>query len=302
FDLVLPAMLGRQSDFLDLFDRPIAAGGEAGAKSATMLHERIRPYLMRRLKTEVLEELPPRTEVELPVELLPGQARLYTEVLRTVRGEVFGRVEAEGIGRATIHVLAALTRLRQIACDPRLLGDEVPPALRGSAKLQVLKGMLPELVSEGHAALIFSQFTSFLDHVETVLEDLGLPWLRLDGSTPTARRPALVGAFQAEDGPPLFLIGLRAGGTGLNLTRADYVFHLDPWWNPAVEDQATDRAHRIGQTRPVVAYRLVASGTVESRIRLMQERKRHLAAAVLGGDDGLAAGLDREDLELLFSE
>lgn len=302
YDLVQPGLLGSEGAFDATFEQPIAAGGEAGARATAMLHRRIRPFLVRRLKAEVVRELPPRTEVELPVALLPGQARLYTDVLQTIRGELLGRVDREGMGKSTIHVLAALTRLRQIACDPRLLGKEVPPALRGSAKLAVLKGMLPELVSEGHAALLFSQFTGFLDHVESMLRELGLEWLRLDGSTPTAKRANLVQRFQEADGPPLFLISLKAGGTGLNLTRADYVFHLDPWWNPAVEDQATDRAHRIGQSRPVVAYRLLASGTVESRIRLLQERKRHLAAAVLGGDTGLAAKLGRDDLELLLGD
>jgi superfamily II DNA or RNA helicase len=301
YDLVQPGLLGSEGEFDTDFESPINSGGEVGAQATSRLHRRIRPYLLRRLKADVVAELPPRTEVELPIELLPGQARLYREVLHTIRGDVLQRVERDGMGRSTIHVLAALTRLRQVACDPRLLGKEVPAALRGSAKLEVLKGMLPELVAEGHAALIFSQFTRFLDHLEEMLRDLGLEWVRLDGSTPTHKRAERVKHFQSETGPPLFLISLKAGGTGLNLTRADYVFHLDPWWNPAVEDQATDRAHRIGQSRPVVAYRLVAAGTVESRIRQLQERKRDLAAAVLGGDTGLAAKLGQKELELLLS-
>lgn len=300
YDLVLPGLLGSETEFRDRIERPMEDGGDPGAAAARKLHQRIRPYLVRRVKADVLRELPSRSEVELPVQLTPGQSRLYQEILRGIRGDLLERVERDGMKQSTLHVLSALTRLRQVACDPRLLGENVPTALHGSGKLELLRGMIPELVSEGHAALIFSQFTSFLDLVEEELEGLGVPWIRLDGSTPTKKRAERVRAFQAEDGPPIFLISLKAGGTGLNLTRADYVFHLDPWWNPAVEDQATDRAHRMGQTRPVVAYRLVAGETVESRIRLLQERKRDLAAAVLGGEASVAANLTQDDLTVLL--
>jgi len=194
-----------------------------------------------------------------------------------------------------MRMLEILTRLRQASCHTGLLPGGDPTAASG--KLDVLCETLDEVVDEGHRALVFSQWTSLLDLVEPRLMDLGLDFLRLDGST--RNRAELVERFQAPDGPPVFLISLKAGGTGLNLTAADHVFHLDPWWNPAVEQQATDRAHRIGQERPVIAWKLVAEGTVEERIVDLQERKRALAESVLQGQG--VATLTDEDLDALLS-
>jgi SNF2 family DNA or RNA helicase len=228
-------------------------------------------------------------------------------VLRCVLGEeeraVYDSVRAAtldtvvrqlGAGGGVIAALEALLRLRQAACHPGLVPGQ---HAAGSSKLDLLLESLDNVIAEGHKALVFSQWTSLLDLTEPHLRAAAIDFLRLDGST--RDRGAVVRGFQDDDGPPVLLISLKAGGTGLNLTAADHIFLLDPWWNPAVEDQAADRAHRIGQDRPVMVYRMVAEETVEERILLLQERKRQIAQAALGGTDR-AAGINREELlELL---
>ena len=211
------------------------------------LRARVRPFVLRRLKRDVAPELPPRTEVVLHVELATDERQVYDAIRVATREDVAARF---AVGGSALQVLEALLRLRQAACDASL----VPGAqtLR-SSKLEVLRESLEESVAEGHKALVFSQWTSLLDRVEPVLRDADLPFVRLDGAT--RDRAAVVAQFQSESGPPVMIVSLRAGGTGLNLTAADSVFILDPWWNPAVEEQAADRAHRIGQTRPVMIYR-----------------------------------------------
>jgi SNF2 family DNA or RNA helicase len=194
-----------------------------------------------------------------------------------------------------MQVLAALTRLRQSACDAALLGAEGSPS--SSGKLDRLEQMLDSIINGGHRVLVFSQWTSLLDQVEPRLEEMGIKWLRLDGST--RNRQELVDHFQSEEGPPVFLLSLKAGGTGLNLTAADHVVHLDPWWNPAAEQQASDRAHRIGQDKPVFVWKLVSEGTVEEAILALQERKQALADAVLAGQSA-GASLSIDELEDLL--
>jgi SNF2 family DNA or RNA helicase len=201
-----------------------------------------------------------------------------------------------GSGGSVIAALEALLRLRQAACHPGLVPGG--PATPSSAKLDLLLEFLEEAVADGHKALVFSQWTSLLDRVEPVLRGAAIAFTRLDGST--RDRGAVVERFQSESGPPVLLISLGAGGLGLNLTAADHVFILDPWWNPAVEDQAADRAHRIGQDRPVMVYRLVAQNTIEERVLALQQRKRELAAAALAGAGG-ATGITREDLLALLA-
>ena len=246
---------------------------------------------LRRRKAEVAPELPPRIEVELRCELTPEQRELYETVLAATRRDVLGRLAQGG---NVLEALEALLRLRQAACHPAL----VPGSGGGrSGKLEVLLESLEEGRAEGHRALVFSQWTSFLDLIEPSLRDAGIETLRLDGST--RDRGAVVADFQRDGGPPVMLLSLKAGGTGLNLTAADHVFLLDPWWNPAVEAQAADRAHRIGQDRPVFVHRLVSLGTVEERILLLQDQKRALFEAALG-DGGAASGLTREDLLALL--
>jgi superfamily II DNA or RNA helicase len=282
-----PGLLGGRSDFEQRTARPISEG-DAGV--AAHLRTRIRPFVLRRTKREVAPELPPRTESVLHVELSAPERALYDSVRAATRADVVARLDA---GASPLQMLEALLRLRQAACHPGLLPGE--HEAKDSSKLALLLETLDECVAEGHKALVFSQWTSLLDRVEPLLARANLAYLRLDGST--RDRGAVVSQFQQGDGPPVLLISLRAGGVGLNLTAADHVFILDPWWNPAVEDQAADRAHRIGQDRPVMIYRLVSEDTVEERVQALQKRKRALADVALGGATG---GLTRDDLLALL--
>jgi len=258
------------------------------------LRARIRPFLLRRLKSEVASDLPPRTNAVLHCELGEDERRLYGALQANTRTHV---VEQLAAGGSVMQALEALLRLRQAACHPALVpGGE---RFARSAKIERLLLALEQVASEGHKALVFSQWTSLLDRVEPALREAGIEWVRLDGST--RDRAAVVRAFQSDGGPPVMLLSLKAGGTGLNLTAADHVFLLDPWWNPAVEEQAADRAHRIGQDKPVMLYRLVAKDTVEERILALQQRKRDLAEAALG-EGGAALGLTRADLLSLLGD
>jgi Superfamily II DNA/RNA helicases, SNF2 family len=206
-----------------------------------------------------------------------------------------------GIKRSSFSVLAALLRLRQVCCDPSLLKDAGDKITDQSAKLDALINMIGEIVDEGHKILIFSQFVGMLTIIRKELEKIGYTYEYLDGQTPAKERLDRVERFNNTPEIPIFLISLKAGGTGLNLTGADYVIHYDPWWNPAVENQATDRAHRIGQKRHVFNYKLITRGTVEEKILALQQKKKELADLVIGGDDSVAKELTQEDLEFLFS-
>jgi len=289
FQFLSRGWLGTRSDFDERYAKPIAAGD---SEAAARLRARVRPFVLRRRKREVAPELPPRTEGVLHVELSESERSVYEAIHAATRDDVARRFAAGG---QTFQVLEALLRLRQAACDANLVpGASVPR----SAKLEVLRENLEEALAEGHKALVFSQWTSLLDRVELALREADVAFTRLDGAT--RDRAAVVDRFQSDDGPPVLLVSLRAGGFGLNLTAADTVFILDPWWNPAVEEQAADRAHRIGQTRPVMVYRLVATDTVEERVLALQERKRALAEAALGGADA-AAAITRDELLQLLS-
>jgi len=279
-----PGLLGDRRDFEERYGRPIASGD---ADAAARLRERIRPFVLRRAKAQVAPELPPRTNLVLHAELSPRERTLYDALRAATREEVLAKLAA---GAPLFQALEALLRLRQAACHPALVpGQEA----ESSSKIELLLEMLQSSVEEGHKALVFSQWTSLLDRVEPHLRSGGIDFTRLDGST--RNRGDVVARFQSEEGPPVLLVSLRAGGVGLNLTAADSVFILDPWWNPAVEDQAADRAHRIGQDRPVFVYRLVARETVEERILALQEHKRGLADAALG-DGARAGGLSRREI------
>jgi len=257
----------------------------------------VRPFILRRTKSQVAKDLPEKVEQTLYCELPPGQRKDYDRLAAHYRNAILGRVDTEGLGRSTIHVLEALLRLRQAACHPGLIESE----RRGenSGKLDVLLPQLDEVIAEGHKALVFSQFTSMLSIVRTHLDDRGIPYEYLDGKT--RQREPRIHRFQNDPGCPVFLISLKAGGVGLNLTAAEYVFLLDPWWNPAVEAQAIDRTHRIGQTRPVFAYSLIARNTIEEKILTLQEKKRELAKAVIHADTSLIRNLTREELAELLS-
>lgn len=281
-----PGLLGGRAQFRDRYARPIAEGDR---EAAARLRQRIRPFLLRRLKKDVAPELPPLTEVVLDCELSTDERAVYDSIRAATIRDVVERLRAGG---NIMAALEALLRLRQAACHSSLVpGQE---AVTGSsAKLETLYARLEVAVADGHRALVFSQWTSLLDLVEPGLRERGISWLRLDGST--RNRGDVVDRFQSEAGEPVMLLSLRAGGTGLNLTAADHVFLLDPWWNPAVEAQAADRAHRIGQERPVVVHRLIATNTVEEGILAMHARKRALADAALEGADG-STRLSRDDL------
>ncbi|HLU65565.1 MAG TPA: DEAD/DEAH box helicase [Kofleriaceae bacterium] len=283
-----PGLLGGRSDFQRRFASPIAAGNP---QAAQLLRDKIRPFVLRRLKRDVAPELPPRTDAVLSVELDEAERATYDAVRAATRADLVARLSS---GKGVLEALEALLRLRQAACHPGLLpGQEAAT----SSKVTSLLEALESAVSGGHKALVFSQWTSLLDLVEPHLRAAEIGFTRLDGST--TDRAGVVAAFQDPAGPPVLIASLKAGGTGLNLTAADHVFILDPWWNPAAEDQAADRAHRIGQDRPVMVYRLVSRDTVEERILALQERKRALADVALG-EAGQAAGLTREDLLALI--
>ena len=262
-----------------------------------LLARALRPFILRRTKEQVAPELPAKVEQTLYCELPPKQRRLYDELRDHYRSSLGARIDQQGLGRTKILVLEALLRLRQAACHPGLVDRD--RAAESCAKLDLLLPQLREVLAEGHKALVFSQFTSFLALVRDHLDAEGISYLYLDGRT--RDRQAKVETFQSDPDRRLFLISLKAGGLGLNLTAADYVYLLDPWWNPAVEAQAIDRAHRIGQIRPVFASRIVARDTVEEKILELQKSKRQLADAVIQADESLLAGLSREDLELLLS-
>jgi SNF2 family DNA or RNA helicase len=256
----------------------------------------LRPLILRRSKEQVAPELPRRTEQTLLIDLEGPQRKLYDTLRDAFRADLLRRVDRDGMARSRMHVLEALLRLRQAACHPALLGDEYTAT--ASAKLDALLPRLEEVVGEGHKALVFSQFTSLLALVEPKLARSGVVYEYLDGRT--RNRGERVKRFQEDAACAVFLISLKAGGQGLNLTAADYVFLLDPWWNPAVEAQAIDRAHRIGQEKPVLALRLIARNTVEEKVLELQQSKRELADAILNDDRRGIAGIGREELELLL--
>ncbi|HEY4223083.1 MAG TPA: DEAD/DEAH box helicase, partial [Myxococcota bacterium] len=283
FRVVSPGLLGSQERFRKRFAIPIER--DRSVKKRQELAQTLRPFLLRRTKGEVARELPQRTEIVADVELSEAERLLYEATRQAVLNDALDKSSAENGGQdRRFRVLAGLTRLRLLACHPRLVDPDSPVP---SAKLQAVLRHIVDLQDNGHRALVFSQFVKHLEIVKRALDEAKVPWLMLDGSTPAKEREKLVDAFQGGQAT-VFLLSLKAGGAGLNLTAADYVLHLDPWWNPAVEDQATGRAHRIGQTQPVTVYRFVARGTIEEQMLAMHADKRDLVDSVLEGAD--AAG------------
>jgi superfamily II DNA or RNA helicase len=289
-----PGMLGTARAFEARFERPIATDRESPL--GAQLRAIVRPFLLRRTKNDVLPELPPKTEVDRAVSLGRSEKRMYDALAHSVRASVARDVEKRG-GRAALSVFTALTRLRQMACDARLVDPRLEHV--GSAKRAAFLDLVRELVAEGRRALVFSQFVELLTLWRRDLDAEGIAYEYLDGAT--TRRERVVQRFQ-EGAAPLFLISLKAGGVGLNLTAADTVIHCDPWWNPAVEDQATDRAHRIGQDKPVTVVRLVARGTIEEKISSLKATKRELTRVVVGGDASAPEGLTEEDIRMLLGD
>jgi superfamily II DNA or RNA helicase len=283
FDFLLPGLLGDTKEFTKTWRTPIERHGNKLRRD--LLASRVKPFILRRRKEDVAKELPEKTLIVRTVELEGGQRDLYETVRIAMDQRVREEIASKGFSRSHIIILDALLKLRQVCCDPRLLKLSSAKKVKERAKLDLLMEMLPELVSEGRRILVFSQFTSMLELIEAELVSEQLSYVKLTGDT--QNREEVVRRFQNEE-VPIFLISLKAGGVGLNLTAADTVIHYDPWWNPAVENQATDRAHRLGQTKNVFVYKLVVAGSIEEKILALQEKKAELAAGILSED---ASGL-----------
>jgi SNF2 family DNA or RNA helicase len=295
-DFVQPGYLGNQDHFNQTYEpRGEGEEGQTAQRIARRrLSAKLRPLMLRRLKRQVAQDLPERIEERRDCELGEAQRKLYLAELRRSREQVMQTVAEKGLNKSKIHVLAALTRLRQICCHPQLVGND-----SASGKTDTLFELLEPLLAEGQKVLIFSQFVQMLKLLETECRQRQIPTHILTGET--KERQVVVQDFQDDSNAAVFLLSLRAAGTGLNLTTASYVLLYDPWWNPAVEAQAIDRSHRIGQTRTVNAYRLIAPGTVEEKIWELQQHKAQTIADVLG-EEGFARSLSQTDLEYLFSE
>jgi SNF2 family DNA or RNA helicase len=272
---------------------------ERSAEAQKRLARRLRPFVLRRLKKEVASDLPAKLEQVSFCELTADQRGVYQQVIEASRKEVLEAVGAQGVAKSRMVVLTALLRLRQICCDLRLLKlEEVKPE-SASGKLELFGELLEEVIDGGHRVLVFSQFVTMLTLLKEKLASEGIECCYLDGST--TNRGAVVQRFQTDAAIPVFLISLKAGGVGLNLTGADTVIHFDPWWNPAVEDQATDRAHRLGQTKVVTSYKLIARDTVEEKILTLQNRKREIIQATIDGEEEFAASLSWEEIQELLA-
>lgn len=290
FSFINPGLLGSYKQFNSRFGIPIEKHHDPVAR--LKLKKLIRPFMLRRIKSEVLEELPPRTEITLRAEMSPEEVAFYEALRQQAMENIEGDVEKSG---RHLRILAEIMRLRRACCNPRLITEDIDIP---STKLRVFSEIVMELLASRHKALVFSQFTGHLALIREFLDEQGIVYKYLDGTTPTRERQRQVDGFQAGEGD-LFLISLKAGGLGLNLTAADYVIHMDPWWNPAVEDQAADRAHRIGQKRPVTVYRLITANTIEEKIVRLHQEKRDLANSLLEGSDVGARISAEELLELI---
>ena len=292
-------MLGSEGAFRRRFEVPISQGDE---RAVSALRSRLEPFVLRRTKEEVARELPDRTEVQLECDLSPTQLRLYRGIAEAARRDVLSQIGPGGMEGASVHVLSALTRLSQVCAHPGLLVESYLNETESSAKFEAFLETVDEILSGGHRVLVFSAFASMLRIMRKKLGEQGLSYGYLDGSTKDRDRRDEVERFMRDDGPPIFLCSLKAGGVGLTLTAADYVILYDPWWNPAIERQAIDRTHRIGQVRAVTAYRLVTRGTVEEKIRVLADRKAALSKTVIKTDGAVAKSLSKEDLEMLFAD
>jgi superfamily II DNA or RNA helicase len=296
FDFLLPGLLGDSKQFTRTWRTPIEKQGNQLRRD--LLARRVRPFILRRRKEDVAQELPPKTLIVRTVELEGGQRDLYETVRIAMDLRVREEVQSKGFARSQIVILDALLKLRQVCCDPRLVKLENAKKVKERAKLDMLMEMLPELVSEGRRILVFSQFTSMLELIEIELATEKLGYVKLTGDT--QNREEVVRRFQDGEAP-IFLISLKAGGVGLNLNMADTVIHYDPWWNPAVENQATDRAHRLGQTKNVFVYKLVVAGSIEEKILALQEKKAELAAGILSEDSSGVVKFGEDDIAALLA-
>ncbi len=319
FDFLMPGYLGTAQDFRERYELPIAK--EKNVEAQKRLARRLRPFMLRRLKKDVAKDLPAKLEQVSFCELTPDQRGVYQQIIEASRKEVLEAVGAQGLAKSRMVVLTALLRLRQVCCDLRLLKlpersdgvveswsadgttqsshHSITPSLQSSGKLEMFGELLEEVIDGGHRVLVFSQFVGMLTLLKERLAEEGIEYCYLDGST--TDRAKVVEKFQTTPTIPVFLISLKAGGVGLNLTGADTVVHFDPWWNPAVEDQATDRAHRIGQTKVVTSYKLITRDTVEEKILTLQNRKREIIQATIGGEEEFAASLSWDEIQELLA-
>lgn len=301
-----PGLFGGLEEFQQKIAIPIEKRQDKQASQH--LKQLIKPFILRRTKEQVLRELPTKTEILQMLELNPKQQQLYEAVRAFYQAQILGLVESQGVEKSRLQILTALLRLRQACNDPRLVGLD-PRKLTAdmkeiiqsgvSTKLGELMRLVNEAVAEGHKVLVFSQFVEMIKLIEPQLKNEKIKTWQLTGSTPAMKRKEIIQDFQQREAAGVFLLSLKAGGTGVNLTAADYVIHFDPWWNPAVENQATDRAHRIGQTKPVSVYKLITKNTIEEKILLLQERKKKLVEEILTGET-VGKGLTKEDLEYLL--
>ncbi|HXW52138.1 MAG TPA: SNF2-related protein, partial [Candidatus Acidoferrales bacterium] len=296
-DFVMPGLLGNESHFRSTFETPIMRDGDV--EKQQRLAKRVQPFMIRRLKTQVAADLPSRTEQTIECEMTASQKKAYRETVMRARRDILREVDERGIARAQLSILAALTKLRQICNHPGLIGDHWREDEEASGKFQAFLELLESIIESGHRVLVFSSFTEMLGIMRDALDARQTRYSYLDGAT--KNRSKVLDDFRSEDGPPVFLMSLKAGGVGLTVTEADYVVLYDPWWNPAIERQAIDRTHRIGQTKPVTAYRLVTLGSVEEKIQALQHRKQALADSVVSTDAAFAKSLTREDLDELFA-
>lgn len=295
FNFLTPGFLGDAALFRQLYRNPIEQ--ELDETRRTQLSQRIKPFMLRRTKAEVASDLPPKTEILKTVEMDGEQRDLYESIRLAMHEKIRTEIADKGFDRSQIIILDALLKLRQVCCDPRLLRMKTAQNITQSAKLELLMDIVPEMVKAGRRILLFSQFTTMLEHIGNSLQQKSLAFVKLTGQTRDRETP--IQRFQADE-VPIFLISLKAGGTGLNLTNADTVIHYDPWWNPAVENQATDRAHRIGQDKSVFVYKLITAGTIEEKIIELQERKKGLLDGLFTGHVPTKSILTSADLEALF--
>jgi SNF2 family DNA or RNA helicase len=290
----MPGYLLSHNKFGIQYERPIIK--KQDKKALKELSKHIRPFILRRMKKDVLKELPPKIESKMIAELTKEQKKVYLAYLQQVKGEIAQEMKEKGFEKMHIKILAALTRLRQICCHPGVFLENYTG---DSGKMQLLEEILQETLESGHRVLLFSQFTSMLQLIELQLKKQKIDYFYLDGSVPAQKRGEMVRSFNEGTGQ-IFLISLKAGGTGLNLTGADTVIHFDPWWNPAVEDQASDRAYRIGQKNAVQVMKLITQGTIEEKIYKLQQKKKRMNESVIQPGETLLSKMDEKEIRELF--
>jgi non-specific serine/threonine protein kinase len=292
FNFLNPGIFGNQRDFENRF----GSNGDSAVIQQNLLRKIIKPFILRRKKEDVLAELPERTEITQYIEMTDKQAEIYQTWLEEYRHQIFEQIQNSGIQKSRFKILEALTYLRQIACHPAILHENFD--IKDAGKILLLEEMLEEIIEEGHKVLVFSQFVRFLRLIRKLLDEKGWKYEYLDGTI--RKRAPRINNFQNNTEVKIFLISLKAGGLGLNLTAADYVIHLDPWWNPAIEQQASDRVHRIGQKNRVFIYKYIIKSSVEERILDLQREKRKLSENIITSEKSLIRKLDINDLKLIF--